>query len=384
MRILVLHQGLLAQECADLLIAAGHDVFLAAPDDSLFASELERAEALFSINLHAPLLKAAARRRIPYAAWIVDPLVNRAKLADEKEAATGFCRLFSYDREQTALYRSMGFTPVEDLPTGAAPAFCEAPPAAEEERDVDVGFVGTPLVERTNEFAAYRKQLEGMIAAGKDDRGYFKRFLEIADACVAEQAREMTRFVVPDRFAALEREKGIQVISPDWTPEKWQLVLSMSKEAARSHRVGLARAMARFGVTVWGPPEWTQTLVPGMAYDGPADYPGGTLDAYRRTKVNLGVTRIYAGDVIANRVWDILACGGFLLTDYRPELEKHLKIGTEIACYKTPEEAVALAKHYLDHPEERHRIAEAGRKAVLARHTLAQRIERILTSLQDR
>lgn len=381
MRILVLDLGLLAQECADLLGAAGHDVFLAAADDSLFASELERAEALFSINLHAPLLAAAARRRVPYAAWIVDPLVNRAKLAEEKDAATDFCRLFSYDREQSVLYRAMGFRRVEDLPTGAAPAFCEAEPPAEEERDVPVGFVGAPLIERTNEFSAYRKQLEGMIAAGKDDRGYFKRFLEIADVCVAEQAREVTRFVVPDRFAALEREKGIQVISPDWTPEKWQLVLSMSKEAARSHRVGLARAMARFDAAVWGPPEWTQALVPGMTYGGPADYPDGALSAYRRSKVNLGITRIYAGDVVANRVWDVLACGGFLLTDYRPELEKHLAVGKEVVCYHSPEEAVSLAEHYLERPEERRRIAEAGRKAVLARHTLAHRMERILASL---
>ncbi len=382
MRVLVLHQGLLAQECADLLIAAGHDVFLAAPDEPLFASELERAETFFSINLHAPLATAAARRRVPYAAWIVDPLVNHAKLEDEKRSASDRCRIFSYDAGQVSLYRSLGFPHVEHLPTGAAPAFCEeAPSPAEEERDIPVSFVGTPLIEKTNLFDAYRKQMQGMIAAGKDPKGYFRTFLEIADACLAEQAGEMTRFLIPDRFAALEREKGIQVVSPDWSPEKLQLVLMMSREAARAHRVGLVRAMARHGVTVWGHSDWTKALVPGMAYGGPADYPDGARDVYRRTKVNLNVTRIYAGDVVANRVWDVLACGGFLLTDYRPEIERHFEIGKDLVCYRSADEAVSLAEHYLARPDERRRIAESGRKKVLARHTLAHRVRTILEAI---
>ena len=68
MRVFVLDQGLLAQECADLLGIRGHDVFLAAPGSSLLASEAERADLLFSVNLHAGLMRTAARRHIPYAA----------------------------------------------------------------------------------------------------------------------------------------------------------------------------------------------------------------------------------------------------------------------------------------------------------------------------
>lgn len=336
----------------------------------------------FSINLHAPLAAAAARRHVPYAAWIVDPLVNRAKLDAEREAASGHCRIFSYDSSQIPLYRSMGFRHVEYVPTGASPAFCEdADPLTEEEQDIPVSFVGTPLVERTNEFAAYRRQLEGMITAGKDEKGYFRKFLEIADTCVSGQAGEMTRFLIPERFAELEREKGIQVISPDWSPEKWQLVLSMSKEAARSHRVGLSRAMARFGMSVWGHADWAQALIPGMTCGGPAEYPDGALSVYRRSKINLNVTRIYAGDVVANRVWDILACGGFLLTDYRPELERHFEIGKDLVCYRSIDEAVALAEHYLAHPDERRRIASSGQKKTLERHTLTHRVQVILKAV---
>ncbi len=382
MRVLVLDQGLLAQECADLLGFEGHDVFIAEPGSSLLASELDRTDLLFSINFHAVLAQAAAKRRVPYAAWIVDPLVNRAKLEEEREAASPFCRIFSYDREQVALYQSLGFSHVEHLPTGAAPAFCQddAPPG-EEGQDVPIGFVGAPLVEKTNEFAAYRKQIEGMIAAGKDKKGYFQKFLEIADACVAEQAREISRFLIPERFSALEREKRIQVISQGWSPEKWQLVLSMSKEAAHSHRVGLARVLSPLGVTVWGPGEWTKVLAPGMTYGGPADYPEGARAAYRRCRINLNVTRIYAGDVVANRVWDILACGGFLLTDHRAQLERHFVIGEEIVCYKSPEEALVLAEHYLARPDERARIASQGQKTVRERHTLAHRLATILSAI---
>ena len=41
-----------------------------------------------------------------------------------------------------------------------------------------------------------------------------------------------------------------------------------------------------------------------------------------------------------------------------------------------------LIEFYLDHPEERARLAEDGRRSVIARHTFAHRVDAILAAVE--
>lgn len=73
---------------------------------------------------------------------------------------------------------------------------------------------------------------------------------------------------------------------------------------------------------------------------------------------------------ISNRVPEALACGGFVLTDWHADLERlPLKEDESIVCYRTPGELQEKARYYLEHPEERRRISERGRKLVLEQMT---------------
>ena len=64
-----------------------------------------------------------------------------------------------------------------------------------------------------------------------------------------------------------------------------------------------------------------------------------------------------------------MACGGFLLSDYREELAEYFVEGEDFALARTPEEFVTLAGYYLEHEEERERIALSGQKKVLENYT---------------
>lgn len=59
---------------------------------------------------------------------------------------------------------------------------------------------------------------------------------------------------------------------------------------------------------------------------------------------------------ISNRIFDVTACKGFLISDYIAEIEEIY--GDSVPMYKNKEEFKALIDYYLAHPEERREKAE--------------------------
>jgi Glycosyl transferases group 1 len=71
----------------------------------------------------------------------------------------------------------------------------------------------------------------------------------------------------------------------------------------------------------------------------------------------------------SNRTWFTLGCGGFLLTSYSPRLEALVADHRHLVFYRSDDECLELIGHYLARPEQRRRIAEAGRAFALAHRT---------------
>jgi hypothetical protein len=71
----------------------------------------------------------------------------------------------------------------------------------------------------------------------------------------------------------------------------------------------------------------------------------------------------------SNRTWFTLGCGGFLLTSHSPGLEALVANHRHLVFYRSDDECLELIAHYLARPEERRRIAEAGRAFALAHRT---------------
>ena len=80
---------------------------------------------------------------------------------------------------------------------------------------------------------------------------------------------------------------------------------------------------------------------------------------------------------ISNRIFDVTACGGFIISDYIEGIEKIY--GDAIPMYKTEEEFVKLIEYYLAHPEERKekamRAYEITKKNFGAKEIVAKMIE---------
>jgi len=79
---------------------------------------------------------------------------------------------------------------------------------------------------------------------------------------------------------------------------------------------------------------------------------------------------------ISNRVYDVLASGGFVVSDGVPGMDERFDGG--VATFDTGEELIAVVERFLADPAEREARATRGRAAVLARHTFDHRAATII------
>lgn len=84
------------------------------------------------------------------------------------------------------------------------------------------------------------------------------------------------------------------------------------------------------------------------------------------------------------RVFEALSCGAFLLTDrVKNGLSDLFEDGKHLVLYDGQKDLEDKAGYYLAHEEERQRIAAAGQRETLAKHTLALRAQAIMERVKD-
>ena len=100
-----------------------------------------------------------------------------------------------------------------------------------------------------------------------------------------------------------------------------------------------------------------------------------------RASINLNLTRCYSFDAVNGRVFEVLASGGFLISNRRAELFELFEEGRDLVCFDDEDDLARKVRYFLDHPGERQAIAEQGRKTVLEKHTMGRRIDFIIDSM---
>ncbi len=78
---------------------------------------------------------------------------------------------------------------------------------------------------------------------------------------------------------------------------------------------------------------------------------------------------------IANRVYDALASGGFVISEAVPGMDA--EFDGSVVTFGDRAQLLDRVDHYLAHPDERVALAERGRRAVLGRHTFDHRVGRL-------
>jgi len=107
------------------------------------------------------------------------------------------------------------------------------------------------------------------------------------------------------------------------------------------------------------------------------------VDIFNKSKININFSRNEGVLQIKGRDFEIPMCGGFLITEYNPELEKYFKIGKEIETYRDNKELLDKIIFYSNNDKKREKIARAGYRRTQENHTYKQRFLEIFNKLEE-
>lgn len=125
-------------------------------------------------------------------------------------------------------------------------------------------------------------------------------------------------------------------------------------------------AQAGIPVRIWGNMwERCRTRHPNLTIEGRALYGDDYARALNAFDINLCFLRKQNRDLQTTRSVEIPACGAFMLAERTPEHEALFEPGREAEFFDSDDELLAKVRHYLAHPEQRQRIAAAGRQRCL-------------------
>lgn len=102
---------------------------------------------------------------------------------------------------------------------------------------------------------------------------------------------------------------------------------------------------------------------------------------FHHSKINLNITMKPIQSGLSQRIWDILGCRGFLISNYQSELPEYFDIGKDMDCYEDISELKEKIAFYLAHDDIRQSMADNGYKKVKSHHTYIHRIYEILKVL---
>ncbi len=196
-----------------------------------------------------------------------------------------------------------------------------------------------------------------------------------------QSERESLLEFLLDEFNATHPDAGYKPRFND--PEFHKLWFPLDAFLTTRQRAMTIEAAAEFGIDVYGPgwdkwftaqsPEGTRIIL-----RNPVNYRTTLPQLYRDAKIVVNRSPLNLQNAVQQRCFDVGACGGFILTEYKPVLERHFSIGEEIAVYENCEDLRGKIRFYLEHEDERLAMATRLHEKVLARHTWRRRADEML------
>ena len=372
-RILYLEYHLVLNDVVQCLHQQGHQLTGLTPQGltvDLFNQTCAKHQPdwVFSINFSPAIASLCGRLGLPYLSWTIDPLPrSRVQILDGTQPK--LCLALAHDPHMVARFQDLGL-PAQHMLL-AAPAQRRHPVTdaqALAPYQCDASFAGGSLVDELLSLDRMLTPLGGDSLSGQA----LSWAQKITDACAQDPAYsglaslggwDALPPVLQNHCAALtDREQLIRLMDGALTALYRQQTISRLK-----HWSG--------DMHIWGDAGWS-AIHPG--YKGFADHGDELTRIYCASAVNLDIPRLYQRQSVTMRVFDILAAGGFLLTEHNPALADILVAGQHVAFYNASDNLTDIIKDWINRPDERKAIALAGRNEVMAKHLIAHRVDTLL------
>lgn len=339
-------------------------------------------DMVFTVNYFPLISNVCERTGVKYVSWTCDnPLISMYH-----ESVFHACNyIFTFDKTNYLEFRGMGVKHIWYLPLAVDTERMDAllgAPEKPERRNAkqdsemrkyrgDVAFVGS-LYER-NSYDKIKNRLPEYL------RGYFDAVMEaqlnISGANIVEPMLTTNILEQLQEYFQLEKSEG----SFSDLGLIFQTTVLGFKIAEIERRRALIELSKHYRVNVYSNSDVSDLL--RIQYCGSVDYWSEMPKVFRMSKINLNFTIPNIKSGIPLRIWDVLGCGGFLLTNYQAEIPYYFKEGEDLVCFDSLEDLCEKVGYYLEHEEERKRIAWNGYRKVREKHSYIERIRTILDTV---
>lgn len=340
-------------------------------DAVVMGMEKSNADIIFSINYYPALSEIDRVYKLLYYSWIVDAPVLELYSKTIKNRCN---RVFIFDSE---LYREISvYNPynIFYLPLAADCDFYQNAIRNASLSDVEkythnITFVGSLYTEKCpydkvkNLSPKISGYLHGIMKAQEKIYGYY--FVEelLSDELVDEfvknydgyylageedlltKKRTLAQFYIGNKITAMERVDTFKYLS-----EKFEVDIYTASDTKEIPK------LKNHGTIM------THTKMPIV---------------FNKSTINLNPTSKPIRSGIPLRIFDLLACEGFVLCNYQSDLLNEFLPGEELDIYSSIEELEEKIRYYLSHTDVCREIAHNGYEKVSKRHTYPLRLEQM-------
>lgn len=315
-------------------------------------------DMVFSINFAPVVSEVCMSKKILYVSWVYDAPIHIRNLQSLKNSCN---RIFFFDRIQAQSYRMQGIEAFHMPLAGDVDTFS----GTRKGYITDISLVGklyqTDYAYYSGPLNPYQRgYLEGILnAQSKIYGGYFLPEMLTSDLLL-------------DLNNVYQKASGGKV---SITKEELEYMLAC-EITGRERYLALAVLSNHFKVSLYSTD--ADQRLDKVDYKGYADYYGQMPEIFRNSRINLNISLKIIQSGIPLRVFDILSCGGFLLSNYQMEMPELFEIGKDFVVYESLEDMYAKAEFYIRNETERQRIATHGQETIRKHYTMKQQLEKIL------
>lgn len=157
------------------------------------------------------------------------------------------------------------------------------------------------------------------------------------------------------------------------------------RKVANIERTILLRTLAEsYNVTLYTKNLKDETVLGNVKIMPPVASGEAAGMVYAGSKINLNMALKGIEGGTPQRVMEVMASGGFLMSGYCPETAELFEEDKEIVMFKTPEELFEKADYYLHHDTERREIARRGQEKVLTQYTLEKKFRKLFDWVEEK
>lgn len=360
---------------------------------------------VYSTNFFPLVSECCNRKGVKYISWSYDAPLDVPDI--ERTLGLPCNYAFMYDREQVQGYRNKGFDNVYHLPLAVNTKRLDGIHLSASERKkygAQISFVGNLYDSQMlnirsilDEF--HQGYLDAVMKAQSKIYGYYLIDDVLTDELMSDINRTVYDKTVEYRKQSNNKRSNddtdVNLINTavesdasgtkrnDAKENESDNVLHISREAlsyamaaqiTREERLlALKLLSGHYDVKLYSREK--NDLLDKVTYMGTADYDKEMPMVFKSSDINLNMTLRCIRSGIPLRALDIMGAGGFLLSNYQPELAECFADGEEAVMYESIEDMYAKASFYLANPEIRMEIARRGHEKVSREYRYEDRID---------